>query len=157
MYAYNLILLGCRKCNKLLLSRKSKILVAEEVFLLMPIIRPWATWSSGTCPWPWQKELGLDSLQDPFLPLPFCFSGMSRQDLSVLIKLLEQSSHMHAGPPFFSFYLRTCNLAFYLFIYLVCYSSLDCPDHFDSLQPQWAGWFHSVLAHFFFFSLLHSN
>lgn len=38
MYAYNLILLDCRKSNKLSLSRKNKSLIAEELSLLMPVV-----------------------------------------------------------------------------------------------------------------------
>lgn len=34
MYAHNLILLGCRKCNKLSFSRKNKSLIAVEFSLL---------------------------------------------------------------------------------------------------------------------------
>lgn len=64
MYAYNLILLGCRKRNRLSLSRKNKNLIAEEFSLLMPFI-------------------------------------IHKQDPTVLIKQLRQSSCIHAGPPFF--------------------------------------------------------
>lgn len=67
------------------------------------------------------------------------------QDPNVLIKQLWQSFNIHAGLPFFPLYLRgfrilLANLFFFLY----------WPGHFDNHQSQPSGWFHTLLAYFFF-------